>query len=148
MNNLPRVPTVGVVILDGNKVLLVRHGEKAGHITGSYGTPGGRIDPGERVIDACVRELKEETGLSTEKDSLLEFPEKYEVDIPRKNGKILSISHAVFATLIFSGELVATDETTPQWVDINSLASLHLLPNIEDMVQKAQQYLQILQDSK
>ena len=148
MNNLPRVPTVGVVILDGNKVLLVRHGEKAGHITGSYGTPGGRIDPGERVIDACVRELKEETGLSTEKDSLLEFPEKYEVDIPRKNGKILSISHTVFATLIFSGELVATDETTPQWVDINSLASLPLLPNIEDMVQKAQQYLQILQDSK
>lgn len=37
---IQRVPTVGVIIIDGGDVLLVEHGERAGHVTGSFGSPG------------------------------------------------------------------------------------------------------------
>ena len=36
-----------------------------------WGLPGGRIDPGESVLEACTREVQEETGLNVEYDRLI-----------------------------------------------------------------------------
>lgn len=36
-----------------------------------WSTPGGGIDPGESELDACVRELHEETGLVVERDAFI-----------------------------------------------------------------------------
>lgn len=33
------IATAGVVIVDGDEVLLIEHGEDAGHITGAWGYP-------------------------------------------------------------------------------------------------------------
>ena len=58
--------TVGVAsaVVDGGRVLLVRHtyGGKAG----LWALPGGYADPGERLDQAAVREVIEETGLQAE----------------------------------------------------------------------------------
>jgi 8-oxo-dGTP diphosphatase len=55
------VPAVGVVCLRGNEVLLIRRGTPPR--MGEWSLPGGRIEPGERAIDAALRELREETGV-------------------------------------------------------------------------------------
>lgn len=134
---MERIPTVGVVIIDDDKVLLVEHGEKAGHLTGSYGTPGGRIDEGESAIQAAVREVNEETGLTVEVEDLVEIPYIYEAELPRKDGSILSVSHTVFVASKFKGELRGTDETVPVWMEIDKLNTSELLANTEDMVKRA-----------
>ena len=54
------VPAVGVVCLRGDQVLLIRRGTPP--MQGSWSLPGGRIEPGERAVDAALRELGEETG--------------------------------------------------------------------------------------
>ena len=132
------VPTVGIVVIQNNKVLLVREGEKSGHLTGAYNTPAGRIEEGESPIQAAVRELKEEAGLETEVKYLIELPKKYTADIERKGGKMVHFYHTVFVCTKFSGELKSSEDVEPVWVEIEKVSSLSLLPNIEDMINQAQ----------
>ena len=58
------IPAVGVVCLRGDEVLLIRRGRPPR--LGEWSLPGGRIEPGERAVDAAVRELSEETGVEAE----------------------------------------------------------------------------------
>ena len=74
----PPVPAVGVVCLRDDQVLLIRRG-KAPRL-GEWTLPGGRIEPGERAVDAALRELREETGVEAEITGLIDvvdglFPE-------------------------------------------------------------------------
>ncbi|HET7876376.1 MAG TPA: NUDIX hydrolase [Methylomirabilota bacterium] len=52
---------VGAVVLDGGRVLLVRRG--APPSVGKWSVPGGLIHLGERIEEAVIREVEEETGL-------------------------------------------------------------------------------------
>lgn len=72
------VPAVGVVCLRGDEVLLIRRGTPPRQ--GEWSLPGGRIEPGERAMDAALRELREETGVEAEITGLIDvvdglFPE-------------------------------------------------------------------------
>ncbi len=57
-------PCVGVVCFRGREVLLIRRG-KAPRL-GQWSIPGGRMEFGETVQAAALRELKEETGIEAE----------------------------------------------------------------------------------
>lgn len=72
------VPAVGVVCLRGDSVLLIRRGTAPRR--GEWSLPGGRIEPGERAIEAGLRELREETGVEAQIVGLVDvidglFPE-------------------------------------------------------------------------
>ena len=60
--------TVDCVIFRGEDVVLIRRAFEP--FKGWYALPGGFVDVGESVEQACVRELLEETGLSVDKDEL------------------------------------------------------------------------------
>jgi 8-oxo-dGTP diphosphatase len=53
-----------VVCLRGEAVLLIRRGRPP--LKGAWSLPGGRIEWGERVLDAALRELTEETAVTAE----------------------------------------------------------------------------------
>ncbi len=64
------VPAVGIVCLRGDAVLLIRRGKPPR--AGEWSLPGGRIEPGERVTEAALRELAEETGVTARITGLID----------------------------------------------------------------------------
>jgi 8-oxo-dGTP diphosphatase len=96
------VPAVGVVCLRGDSVLLIRRGTPPRQ--GEWSLPGGRIEPGERAVEAALRELREETGVEAEITCLIDVVDGLFPDAGR---------HYVlidYAARWLSGEPVAGDD--------------------------------------
>jgi len=62
----PIRPIIGVggVVLDGDRVLIVRRGREP--LKGQWSIPGGAIEVGETREEALAREIREETGLEVD----------------------------------------------------------------------------------
>jgi 8-oxo-dGTP diphosphatase len=101
------VPTVGVVCLKGDQVLLIKRGTPPR--LGQWSLPGGRIEWSEPVTEAALRELKEETGVEAELTGLLDVVDG--VFTSRETGE--TTRHYVmidYAARWTAGEPVAGDD--------------------------------------
>lgn len=75
---------------------------------GLYNGFGGKVEPGEDIREAALREMKEESGLEVldlEKFGVLEF----------RSPKRTTIEGHFFRATRFTGTLIETDEMRPEW---------------------------------
>ena len=98
---LPALATDGIIIID-NRLVLIKRGNPP--FQGSFALPGGFVDYGETVENACIREMEEETGLKTSIKKLLGVYSDPGRD-PR--GHVASI---VFELVVVGGELAHGDD--------------------------------------
>ncbi len=116
------IPGVGAVVLrraeERVEVLLVRRGTEP--MAGSWTLPGGAIELGETVSEACVRELKEETGLSVE---TLEEVETFDIIHRDADGRVQY--HYVIVDMlcrVSAGEIRAgSDASEAVWADVRRI---------------------------
>lgn len=76
MRSYPERPVVGVgaVIVDGNRVLLVRRGHAP--LKGEWSLPGGAVELGETLEAALKREIVEETSLTVHVECLVDVVDR------------------------------------------------------------------------
>ncbi|HEV2308981.1 MAG TPA: NUDIX domain-containing protein [Acidimicrobiia bacterium] len=72
------VLAVGAVAVVDDRVLMVRRGH--GPAAGEWSVPGGRVEAGEMLETAVVREVAEETGLDVVVDALVGGVERFDAD--------------------------------------------------------------------
>jgi bifunctional NMN adenylyltransferase/nudix hydrolase len=101
----PTFVTVDAVLVHSGHVLLVRRKAEPG--AGLWALPGGFVEQGETLETACLRELKEETGLKLPRPVLKGALKAQRVfDAPDRSARGRTITHA-FHFAIDAGELPA-----------------------------------------
>jgi mutator protein MutT len=113
---------VGAVAVADNELLLVRRGR--GPETGRWSVPGGRVEAGETIHDAVVREVAEETGLRVRCGELLGWAERIG---PQHHFVILD-----FVVTVTDGrEPVAGDDAAEaRWLPLPSVPQVALVEGL------------------
>ena len=96
-----------------------------------YTLPGGHVEPGESIVEAVIREMKEETGLDVRSPRLCgikQFPLK---DGDYSKGRYLVF---LFETDEFEGELISSDEGAMHWVSKKDLPDVNLVDDFNDLL--------------
>lgn len=101
------VPTVGVVCLKGDEVLLIRRGQPPR--LNQWSLPGGRLEWGETLEVAALRELKEETGVEAQLLGLIDVVDGV---FPARPGGEITRHYVLidYAALWIAGDPVAGDD--------------------------------------
>ncbi len=133
---------LGVLILFFNKdfskiLLLKRNEEKRKRNKADWGLVGGRVELGEKLVDSCIRECKEEIGVNL-KPKDLTF-----IDI-KENPFLTEVHHAVwfiyFAKLNEKEKIILNAESDESgWFSIEKLPErmIDSPESIRKLVQKA-----------
>ena len=117
---------VGAVAVDDEHLLLVRRGR--GPAAGEWSVPGGRVEPGETLAEAVVRELSEETGIEGVCGPLIGWVERIGDD-----HHFVILDFAV--TVLERTEPVAGDDAAEAaWVPLAQVAEMRLVEGLAEFL--------------
>jgi 8-oxo-dGTP diphosphatase len=118
---------VGAVVVEDGRLLLIRRGR--GPAQGEWSVPGGRVERGELLAEAVVRELAEETGLEGVCGELIGWVERIGDD-----HHFVILDFAV-TLLDPEAEPVAGDDALEAaWVPLHEVAEIQLAEGLAEFL--------------
>lgn len=117
---------VGAVVVDDERLLLVRRGH--GPAAGEWSIPGGRVEAGEVLAEAVLRELREETGIEGVCGPLLAW-----VELIGDDHHFVVLDFTV--TLLEPQDPVAGDDAAEAgWVPLHQVAEYRLVEGLAELL--------------
>ena len=92
-----------------------------------FALPGGHVEPGESIVEAVKREMKEETGLTILEPKLCGV-KHFSIE----NGRYLVF---LFCVEEFSGELRSSDEGKMHWVCKEDLPKINAVADFDKLLE-------------
>ena len=129
-HSLP-VPTLGVsgiVFNDQKQILLIQRNQPPA--MGFWSIPGGKAEAGESLVEACQREIKEETGLDTEVKNIVAVVER----------RIEGFHYVIidFLALLVNEEnsqpIPQSDVSEARWVGLEHLYDYDLVEGLAEII--------------
>ena len=115
--------TVLCLIEDGDKILLQNRVKKDWQ---GYALPGGHVEPGESFVDAVIREMKEETGLTVIEPGLVGVKQ-----FPIENGRYVVL---LFKATKWTGDLHPSEEGQMEWIEYSLLSTVETVDDFEHLL--------------
>ena len=129
-SNTPKLGAIAVVVHEG-RVLLVKRRKSPN--AGTWGFPGGHVEWGETALQAAVRELAEETGVTATAQGYLT-----NIDVLARDADGGIIHHYLLAAVLcayVSGTPVAADDADDAgWFTPDQIAELRQSPNLQTVI--------------
>lgn len=128
------IVAVGVLLIDGDRVLLVQRDRPPG--AGLWTVPGGKVELGESLEQAAARELFEETGLACTLGPIVEVLDR----VIRSADGTVEYHYVILDFLGTSptGTLrAASDSRAAAWVSRANLGELSTTDGLEPVVMRA-----------
>jgi 8-oxo-dGTP diphosphatase len=124
----PELCVGAVAVHDGN-LLLIRRGH--GPAAGEWSLPGGRVEEGELLAEAVVRELLEETGLEAVCGSMVGWVERLGEDGADHHFVILDFD----VTVLDDRDPVAGDDAAEAaWVPLDEVVDRRLVDGLAEFL--------------
>lgn len=132
-NFKPRFEITGCLVECEGNILILKRLETKSH-GGKWGMPAGKIDAGETPEQAIARELKEETGLATDSNSLILVKKLYmripEYDLVYYLYRLPLANKPVI-------EINPKEHQTFQWLTPQSLLKLDFMHDFDECLKVA-----------
>ncbi|RMH38801.1 MAG: NUDIX domain-containing protein [Deltaproteobacteria bacterium] len=132
----PRVAVGAIAFDDHGRVLLVRRGAPPGE--GLWSVPGGKVRPGESLVDAVAREVREETGLEVAVRDLACVVER----VSRDAAGDIAYHYVIldYRVEVTGGRIAAgSDAADVRWVAPDDLDALPVTEGLAAVVDNARQ---------
>ncbi|MGI9080228.1 MAG: NUDIX hydrolase [Acidimicrobiales bacterium] len=117
---------VGAVAVAEEKLLLIRRGR--GPAAGAWSVPGGRVEAGETLAEAVLRELTEETALEGVCDGLVGWVERMG---PDHHYVILDFAVTILET---ANPQAGDDAVEAEWVPLDEVAHRRLADGLAEFL--------------
>lgn len=133
-NIVQKVTCSGAVINDG-KILILQRASDDDFYPNLWELPSGKKEPLEKVEDAAMREVKEETGLNVKVKNII-FTFNFIVDKPDETRDVTQL---VFATeLTGEADVRLSDEHQDfRWITEGELNDFNISPETKEAIQRA-----------
>jgi ADP-ribose pyrophosphatase YjhB (NUDIX family) len=128
---IPSIGVGGVLFNSHRQVLLIKRNQAPA--MGLWSIPGGKLEPGESLVESCRREFQEETGLEVKIKSIVAVVDRriegFHYVIVDFLAELLDVNHFI--------PVAQSDVSEAKWIGLDEISQYPLVNGLAEIITRA-----------